>query len=61
MKVGDKVHYFTPYKTENGIVKSMPDFEFAFVVYNCAGEWDNYQNYTGARTAKHDLREGWVD
>ena len=61
MNIGDKVHYVSVGKVENGIVKSLPDFEFAFVVYHCAGEWDNYQNYTGARTRISDLREGWAE
>ena len=65
LKVGDKVHY-VPYdgadvsKYENGIVKDLGDFgNCVFVVYHCAGEWDNYQSYTAALTQKRCLRKGW--
>lgn len=59
---GQKVHYCTDYgKMENGIVKSVPGDGHAFVVYNCAGNWDRYEDYTGARTKISDLRAGWSD
>ena len=58
-KPGDHVTYVTPVNTERGIVKSVPDDEHAFVVYNCAGEWDRYQEYTAARTRVDDLKPGW--
>ena len=56
---GQKVTYKTDYKTEKGIVKSMSGPEHAFVVYHCGGDWDNYENYTGARTRVVDLVKGW--
>lgn len=56
-KVGDKVTYIP--KIEKGIIKSLSGDDHAFVVYNCAGEWDNYQDYTGARTELSDLKAGW--
>jgi len=61
-KIGDKVHYTAPHCKKNGIIKSISDapFECAFVVYNCADEWDNYQNYTGALTNIKDLTLGWI-
>lgn len=60
---GTKVHYTSPYlKKENGIVKSINETRSeAFVVYHCAGEWDNYMNYTGALTPLEDLTPGWID
>jgi len=63
IKVGTKVYYTSPYrKKENGIVKSFNEEKTAaFVVYHCAGEWDNYRNYTGQHTNIKDLRYGWVD
>ena len=67
MKKGDKVHYI-PFEgcdetqMENGIVKrETPDKTGAFVVYNCGGDWDNYENYTAASTNFRDLKPGWVD
>ena len=67
LKEGDKVHYQPNYypkdKWENGIVKSIPELykKAVFVVYNCAGEWDNYKNYTAARTNVLDLKKGWFE
>ncbi len=42
---------------ESGRIKSWND-KWIFVVYNCAGEWDNYQDYTAAATDPKDLE--WV-
>lgn len=64
-KEGDKVHYI-PFKDcpvnliENGIIK-----EFAWnkdavrVVYNCDGDWTNYQNYTSVLTPLIKVKPGW--
>lgn len=41
-----------------GRIKSWND-KFIFVVYECAGDWDNYQNYTAVVTGAEDL--GWID
>ncbi len=73
LKVGDKVHYQPEHyeasgEFENGIVKSIPSFaadsrhdfyKCVRVVYNCAGDWDNYKNYTSALTNLRDLKLGW--
>ncbi len=59
MKVGDKVTYITSFEKEKGIVKSIRDQEYVFVVYKCGGDWDNYAEYTGARTNKDNLVLGW--
>lgn len=65
LKVGDKVHYqpshYGPDKWENGIVKEIPEHSTAHarVVYNCAGEWDRFMDYTSALTHKRDLKLGW--
>ena len=61
---GNKVHYCTQHGTrQNGIIKSLNDMDqtVVFVVYNCAGEWDNYQDYTGASTKIADLKSGWIN
>lgn len=58
--VGEKVTYITPFKKEHGIIKSLSDEKHVFVVYNCGGDWDNYQGYTGARTETKDLVLGWL-
>jgi len=45
---------------EKGIVKAYgPEAGKYFVVYNCGGEWDHYQDYTAALTSVSDLRLGW--
>ena len=65
MEVGDHVHYqpnhYGEDRWENGIVKEIrveqPDV--AWVVYNCAGNWDRYMDYTSACTNLRDIKEGW--
>lgn len=72
LKVGDKVCYqpehYGPGEFENGIIKEIPSFaadeshthfNCARVVYNCAGDWENYANYTSALTDLRDLKLGW--
>lgn len=65
LKIGDKVHYqpkhYGSEKWENGIVKEIPEhsLDSVRVVYNCAGDWKNYQNYTSALTCAIDLNQGW--
>ena len=68
LQVGDKVcyqpvHYLIaePEKWENGMVKKIPDHTNTAVrvVYNCAGDWNNFKNYTGQLTNIQDLTLGW--
>jgi hypothetical protein len=67
-EVGEKVHY-VPFEGcdeklyENGIVKTIREDSktHVFVVYACAGEWDNYFLYTGVPTRKSQLRKGWFE
>lgn len=64
-EVGEKVHYIrdnctNPKEYENGIVKEVPNNANTRVVYNCGGDWDNYQNYTSALTSNRNLRKGWI-
>jgi len=65
IRVGDKVHYKPDYYSDdewkNGLVKEIPDFTVTSirVVYNCAGDWENYKNYTSALTNVRDLYLGW--
>jgi hypothetical protein len=49
-------------KFENGIVKEIPEHTKTSVrvVYNCNGEWNNYQDYTSALTDLRDLNFGWL-
>ena len=42
---------------ERGKIKSWND-KWIFVVYNCAGCWDKYQDYTAAATDPKDLEWG---
>ena len=58
--VGDKVTYVSHHGTlENGVVKSIQNDSYVFVVYHCGGDWENYQNYTAARTDTDSLVKGW--
>lgn len=67
--VGDKVHYdplrqvagtiSEKKKYENGIVKEIVSANYVRVVYNCGNDWDNFSNYTAARTSVRDLFYGW--
>jgi hypothetical protein len=66
LKVGQKVHYEPIHykesgKWENGIIKEIPDHttESVRVVFNCGGDWNNYQNYTSQLTSLNDLNDGW--
>lgn len=67
IKVGDKVYYqpshYEKDRFENGIVKEIPDWsvDSVRVVYNCAKDWENYENYTAALTNIRDLFPGWKD
>ena len=74
LKVGDKVHYqpehYSGGNWENGIIKEVPDFatdetspvgyNCIRVVYNCAGDWVNFKNYTSALTNLRDIKLGWA-
>lgn len=66
LKKGDKVHYMPEHyikenKYENGIVKEVPGslYDSVRVVYNCNGDWVNYDDYTSALTNVRDLHLGW--
>lgn len=65
LRVGDKVHYqpkyYEPDQWENGIIKEIRETKLdgVWVVYNCAGNWDNYKDYTSALTNLIDLKLGW--
>ena len=63
LEPGDKVHYCSGSgNKENGIVKSQHATldDIVFVVYKCAGDWDNYYNYTGVATPIYKLKEDWI-
>lgn len=62
---GSKVTYvsqmITRAKNKHGIIKDFSvDPRFAFVVFHCAGEWENYENYTAVRTPVKKLKPGWI-
>lgn len=66
LRVGQRVHYQPEHygkdRWENGIVKEIrPDSpDGVWVVYNCAGNWDRFADYTGARTDLSYLKIGWL-
>jgi len=57
MEIGDFVVYNPGHCVpELGRVKSFSSFNNnPFVVYNCNGDWGNYEDYTGANTDRGDL------
>ena len=58
---GSKVTYVKNKTIEHGIIKVFSeDGRFAFVVYHCNNDWDNYKNYTGQMTAVSNLKPGWI-
>ena len=65
LHVGDKVHYQPDHygedRWEDGIIKEIRrgKTDGAWVVYNCAGNWGDYADYTGALTNLRDLKLGW--
>ena len=65
LRIGDKVYYqpdhYDDDQWENGMIKEIREnnTEGVFVVYNCAGDWHNYQNFTSALTNLRDLKLGW--
>ncbi len=64
VEIGSRVHYQPSHygdRYENGLVKEIRAgvTDAIWVVYNCAGEWDRYQEYTSAKTNVGDLYLGW--
>ena len=65
LSIGDEVHYQPEHygndKWENGLVKEIREdvIDGVWVVYNCAGNWHRYKDYTSAKTNLRDLRLGW--
>jgi len=60
-QIGQKVTYIAPKNIEHGIVKGMCDDKHVFVVYHCGGSWDQYFDYTAAKTDINNLVPGWVE
>lgn len=61
---GQKVTYTPnhgdPSEKEWGVVKSLSwDINYAHVVYNCGGDWDNYEDYSAESTDVSNLTPGW--
>lgn len=65
LRIGEKVHYqpehYGENRWENGLIKEIraEKNDGVWVVYNCAGNWDNYKDYTSALTNLRDLKLGW--
>lgn len=65
LRVGQKVHYqpahYRADEWENGRIKVIREgrTDGVWVVYNCAGDWENFVNYTSALTNLRDLKLGW--
>ncbi|PHR96668.1 MAG: hypothetical protein COA78_28430 [Blastopirellula sp.] len=65
LRIGQKVCYqpehYRDDQWENGMIKEIPEHttEAIRVVYNCAGNWKNFKDYTSALTQLSDLKIGW--
>lgn len=64
LTIGQKVHYQPKHfgdKFENGMIKEIPEHTNTEVrvVFNCGGDWDNFQDYTSALTKISDLHLNW--
>jgi len=61
-QIGQKVTYNPGYKKpEKGIIKKIDwSNNAAWVVYNCAGNWNKYFDYTGAKTEFKNMSIGWI-
>lgn len=66
LKIGQKVYYQPDHykdidRWENGMIKEIrhDNFDAVFVVYNCGGDWKNFENYTSALTNLRDLNINW--
>lgn len=67
LKIGDRVNY-TPFEgcdeilIENGMVKEIPEHTTTSVrvVFNCAGEWSRFKEYTSQLTPINKLKMGWI-
>lgn len=58
---GYRVAYENGTKTpEPGIIKSVnSSTNTAHVVYNCGGDWEKFDNYTGVQTPLNKLKFSW--
>lgn len=53
--VGKYIDYVSHEKRQTGRIKNIcSDNRYAWIVYNCNDDWDNYTDYTGARTSVLD-------
>ncbi len=64
-EVNQKVHYI-PFEGcdssqyENGMIKSVREYNHVFVVYHCNEDWENFNNYTAQCTIISKLKAGWI-
>jgi len=56
LEPGDKVNYEG---RENGVVKKLGSNK-VFVVFNCGGDWENFEKYTAAMCKPRQLKRGWI-
>ena len=63
LRIGTEVHYqpehYGDIEWENGLVKEIREPDGVWVVYNCAGNWHKFKDYTAAKTSLWDLKLGW--
>ena len=66
LKIGDKVCYqpiqYGACRWENGMIKEIPPhtLDAVRVVYNFAGDWKRFKDFTSELTQVSDLNLGWI-
>ena len=60
---GEKVTYIGNPRQgiQHGMVRKIhPEQDRVAVVFNCGGNWENFENYTAARCKASELEKGWA-
>ena len=55
LKPGDKVRWNDK---ENGIIKAVDETGY-YVVFQCSGNWERYEDYTPAFCKLETIKPGW--
>lgn len=61
MTEGSKVTYTYKDTVLHGVIKRFhDDYRFAFVVFHCDNNWEEYENYTASLCLIKNLKPGWI-
>lgn len=60
---GTKVTWSAPMFDHKGVIKALhpDDPRYVYVVFNCAGDWNNYKDYDSQRVLVSQCTHGWKD